>query len=267
MSRFQHQSPHLAHSFFESATPVSAWLAGLLAADGNIRSDLGAWSLSQSGDHGRVLVQQVAQMIGYGLPVSTSKTQGADSHSISVTSRQMVADLVAYYQVTPRKTTTLQWPRPAEAAAFLRGYIDGDGCVGTYAAGSTANMLQISLVGTAEFVDGAVGAVPAVGRLQRIERCENLTDLRWNGRHAWAAGQWIYQHGEQLPVSAKATRFQQYRELLDSDPPAWFVYEKRRTWVLELLATGVAPMQVAEQTGEQFQTVYAWRKRIAEVPA
>lgn len=72
-------------------------------------------------------------MIGYEAKIASyGRNEAATTHCIRVTSPRMVAALAEHYGVTQRKTATLGRPNLAgeRAAAFLRGYIDGDGCVG-----------------------------------------------------------------------------------------------------------------------------------------
>lgn len=121
-------------------------------------------------------------------------------------------------------------------------------------------MLSISFVGTRAFISGALEAAPPANlRVHRIDRCPNLMDARWNGRYAWAAGQWLYQHGSAIPISRKSERFIEYGERLSTEPPEWMTTQQRRKRALDLLSAGSQPMRVAEVTGESFQAVYRWR--------
>lgn len=262
MVKFIHQSPNLRHDLFEDGNLEADWLAGLVAADGCVASNGHSWSFSQSGPSGLQLMEDVTAVIRYEASISSYKPSvGKVSHSITVTSPRMVAALADVYAVTPRKTTSLRWPglTGERAAAFLRGYIDGDGSIGVYRVGRTPAMLLVSFVGTTAFVDAAVDTIPVPGRTCRIKRCVDLVDARWSGRYGWALGQWVYQHSSSLPVSAKFVRFAEYGFLVAHNPPAWMTSTDRRSRVHELLAAGVLPMQVAELTGERFQTVYRWR--------
>lgn len=260
--QFVHLSPNLRHDFFEFPSLHADWVAGLIAADGNVRNER-VWSISQSGDHGRRLVEQVASIVRSEASISTYQPQsGALAHKLTVSSPSMVTSLQVNYGISQRKTVNLLWPdlTDGRAAAFLRGYVDGDGCVGIYQVGTPhAPMLSISLVGTSSFVFGARSVVPSAARVWKIDRCADLTDLRWSGRFAWAAGQWLYQHSTSLPATVKSSRFAGYGLHLLADPPAWHQRSARRQRVEELLAAGVAPMRIAEMTGEKFQTVYKWR--------
>lgn len=99
----------LDHNFFRSGSLRADWLAGLIAADGHIKS-ASAWNLSQSGAHGRDLIEIVRSLVGHQLTVSRCQpTKGSEAFSIYVPSPQMVSDLADIYGVHPRKSLTA-WP-------------------------------------------------------------------------------------------------------------------------------------------------------------
>lgn len=200
------------HSFFSSFTPESAWLAGLLAADGSVRKDGVRWSLSQSGEEGKALMEKVARLIKYHLPIRREATSGRDAFAITVTSPTMVQDLSRMYQVSQNKTYTYAFPDSIPDGYipfFLRGYVDGDGCVGWYPSPRGVPYIQISMVGTQEFINSVQHRVPVLGNIRVIARCKNLVDLRWNGRKAFEVGEYLYTSSE-APLSHKASKFLHY---------------------------------------------------------
>jgi hypothetical protein len=222
--QFAHRSPNLRHDLFDSPTPEADWLAGLLAADGCVRNGGRLWQLGQSGDHGHALIESVRVLVGSANPISThSPRGGAPAHTITITSPSMVTALAEYYGIGPRKTRTLRWPDLAgsRAAAFLRGYVDGDGTLGVYRVSRAKAMLNVAMVGTPGFVDAALSIVPSPGRRITLRHSSAIIEARWSGRYAWRACQWLYQHGDALPESAKRGRFRAYEELVRDDPPAW----------------------------------------------
>lgn len=225
--RFLVKSKSTNHNYFEAGGIQADWLAGLIAADGCIHKNKRQWSLSQSGDSGLKLVSQVAKIIDYEGKIYRTSTSGNPAHSITVTSPKMINDLKEIYSVGPQKTLTLEWPKleGERAAAYLRGYVDGDGCVGVYNVGRSPTMLSISLVATEDFVLGAENVIPPGYRLNRIARCKNLFDLRWNGRKAYYAGNWIYVHEDGLPMTKKSERFLGYGSEISGREPRWYIKE------------------------------------------
>ncbi|GAA0801965.1 hypothetical protein Sya03_05980 [Spirilliplanes yamanashiensis] len=213
----------LRHDFFTAGGDDAVWLAGVLAADGCISTDRKRWHLAQSGDHGRSLIERARALTNHHLVVGVHRPQaGRPSHAITAHSPEMVRDLEDRYGIVPRKTVSYRWPDlpAASRRPFLRGYVDGDGCVGIYPTPQGNPMLHLSLVGTPDFIDGAMGTIPAAGRRRRIERCVALAEARYNGRHAWAAATWLYAD-EHLFRGRKWQVFRRYAALLANDPPRW----------------------------------------------
>lgn len=232
-----------------------------MAADGSVLKSKIGWTLSQSGNHGYELIDKVKSILNYGLPIRTHKTAYADAHSITVISRQMVSDLANRFLIMPNKTLTLRWPvlKGLEAAYFLRGYIDGDGCVNKYPNGRNgADMLSISFVGTKEFISGARDTVHSKGRVQVIQRCENLVDLRWSGRFALDAGNWIYQSEQTIPITPKAQRFLDYKNQIALNQPEWLKVQIKRAEARKMFMAGVQIAKIARQIEVHIRTIYRW---------
>ncbi|MFJ6559922.1 hypothetical protein ACIQMV_08575 [Streptomyces sp. NPDC091412] len=252
----------MRHGIFAEQAPESHWLAGLVAADGSVKGDR-AWTLSQSGDEGRATIERVRTLTGHRLTVSErTPLRGRTAHVIYVPSRQMVADLQRQYGIGPRKTLTYTWPglNGAAAADFLAGYIDGDGCVGEYRTPKGEPFLHISFVGTTEFMANAVTAIPADGKLHRLSQCKNLAEVRYSGRHAWAAGAWLYAS----PTAQESRKYRAYEAHVTTARPAWKVMAERRERVRQALDSGLSLRATAAATGEHLGTVCAWKKQFTE---
>lgn len=251
----------MRHGIFAEQTPESRWLAGLVAADGCVKGDR-SWTLTQSGDEGRATVEHVRSLTGHRLGVhERTPAKGKTAHTIYVPSREMVADLQRHYGIGPRKTLTYRWPGLGGGAAadFLAGYIDGDGCVGTYRTPKGEPFLHISFVGTIEFMADAQGAIPAEGKLRRLMRCKNLAEIRYSGRHAWTAGAWLY-----ASEAARTSRKHRiYESHVTTARPAWLLADERRERVRHALASGLSLRATAAQTGVHLGTVCAWKKQFA----
>lgn len=257
------EAKFLRHEFFRDPTPESDWLAGLIAADGNISGK--SWTLAQSSDYGRAMVEHVSLLVDHRLTLSSSqpKMKNANrSHSIYVPSSQMTNDLWELYGIGPRKTLTYGWPAldGARAANFLRGYIDGDGCVGKY---HKTQHLTIALVGTAEFIQGLQGVVPIKGATHVIKRCKNLVDLRFNGRKAWAVGEWIYGDESLYP----SPKFCRYLDCVQNDRPLWLRNDERRQRVKDLLVAGHTLTETAKLTETDLTVICHWKRKWREEAA
>lgn len=127
-SSFQLGAESVRHDYFaEASTPVEAYLLGLLAADGCVVDD-GRISLELV-DKDRELVELLRDQIAPAVRITERSTRTSDRVCLCVVSRKMAADL-ASYEVTPRKTFTLQWPQrlaPELEGSYICGAFDGDG--------------------------------------------------------------------------------------------------------------------------------------------
>jgi hypothetical protein len=251
----------MRHGIFAEHAPESRWLAGLVAADGCVKGDR-SWTLTQSGDAGQATIEHVRSLTGHRLGVyEHTPKRGNAAYTIYVPSREMVADLWRHYGIGPRKTLTYTWPGLAgEAAAdFLAGYIDGDGCVGTYRTPKGEPFLHISFVGTPEFMAAATAAIPADGTLHRLTRCKNLSEARYSGRHAWTAGAWLYASA----AARQSRKYPTYQAHVTTARPAWLLTDERRERVRQTLASGLSLRATAAQAGVHLSTVCAWKKQFA----
>lgn len=254
----------LNHRFFSDSTPNSRWLAGLIAADGCVNER--AWTIAQSGDHGMRMIEHVRHLTNHRLSVTaTHRKRGAVSYGIYAPSAQMVNDLSTVYGIEPRKTLTYGWPGIEADVAhdFVRGYIDGDGCVGVYTNTKGISFLHISLVGTESFIEGARSTIPANGRVTHIARCKNLFELRFSALHAWDAGRWIYQTADLYPSKKYAT----FRECVSGPAPTRLRQRDLREQGLEMFRSGGTVSEVAAATGVAYRLAWQWRKKNLEVPA
>ncbi|RSM56626.1 hypothetical protein DMB66_33545 [Actinoplanes sp. ATCC 53533] len=255
------------HDIFGTASAESAWLAGLIAADGNISPDLKRVGLAQSGTRGRLLIEEARRITAHtGTVSATQPAKGNVSYGITIGSTKMIEDLRDKYGITPRKTLTYKWPPcdPSLVSPFLRGYVDGDGCVGIYPTPQGNPMLHLSFVGTPSFIQGAMAAIPAHGRCRVITRCKSLQEARYHGRHAWAAATWLYADTG-LIRSAKQQAFAHYQQLLRTDPPKWHTWAIERQRILTLMKAGKTPVQIAAETGLPVSRIYnlGWQTRKA----
>lgn len=130
-------------SYFKDLDSQVCYWAGLLAADGSIKvnSDKSASVKLKLADKDKILIERFRDAVKY-----TGKIYSSIEHlngnkypqsAIVVTSWQWVRDLKINFNITPRKTHTLQPPNITDLElikAFIVGYIDGDGNIG-YAGG------------------------------------------------------------------------------------------------------------------------------------
>ena len=113
---------------FMQWSPELAYFLGLFTADGNVQTETGQVSFVSTDLSN---TQFVADFLAEGVPIRTSLTAaGRTAYRMSLWSKN-VADELARYGVTDRKSFTARIPvMPFDLSRhYLRGLIDGDGYV------------------------------------------------------------------------------------------------------------------------------------------
>lgn len=126
----------LKPELFDTWTPESAWVTGLLLADGSITTNNN--HLMALGLIDLETIEKVADIIGY--PRESiyyiERSSGHHYYQIQSGNRNLIEKLIRL-GVTPRKSSTVRLPQHPEHMSphLLRGYFDGDG---SYSKGSSA---------------------------------------------------------------------------------------------------------------------------------
>ncbi|MGG7534653.1 hypothetical protein [Rhizobium sp. 12,4] len=163
---------------FDGAAPDSRWALGLMAADGNVRSAAAQVRFGQGAKNKDILDAMKAHIGHEGEPSYQAST---NSYMMSWTSGRHVDDL-AVYGVVDAKSLSFALPEiDLMSFDFLRGYIDGDGCVGYYSNGTHRKYLHVSWVGTAEFINQCQDWLPIQGKTRSLG---NVTEIRFSGTKA-----------------------------------------------------------------------------------
>jgi hypothetical protein len=116
-------------NFFSEPNILNSYWAGFIAADGcistvNLLIDIHLRDIEH--------LEQLKTDLNYTGNVTVSKRNSA---KLQVRDKKIVEDLKKNFNITERKTHTLQPPMIEEIdyiKAFIIGYIDGDGCIGYY---------------------------------------------------------------------------------------------------------------------------------------
>ena len=162
--------------------------------------------------------------------------------------------------ITPAKSLTYEYPDGLSTElipSFIRGYIDGDGTVGTYDNGKGCKSLIICFVGTKNFINSVASIIPVSGLIRQL-KARNCWEIRWNGKKAIEVGQWVYSD-QSLYKSEKTKRFLQnlsFGKVFRNDCCA-----EQRECALKLLAKGTSATKTAKIVGVAWQTIYKWRKK------
>jgi hypothetical protein len=130
------------NDFFAVPNILSSYWAGFIAADGCIRgSYLSIQLKSEDGYHLERFAEDTGftGRVAYAPPKKKKhkingrvvNSSGSAQISVSCCSR-WAADLLEHYSITPKKSLTLEHPKSLDwqcSLAFIKGYLDGDGCV------------------------------------------------------------------------------------------------------------------------------------------
>jgi|SRR3954463_5184659 hypothetical protein len=195
------------HEYFsELRVPVSAYVAGLLAADGNVLARQRRVSLELC-TRDEQLVHLTRDEIAPGFPVRRRvRPNGTESTILAVTSAQMCADL-GRLGITPRKSLTLEWPEMKHELLrhFLLGYFDGDGFI-TRSRNGAYVYLRWALLGTYGFLSAAMQFIAretgVTLRSARRHGERSVHKLAINGADALVVDEWLHR-GTELGLSRK----------------------------------------------------------------
>lgn len=147
----------LNENYFNIPNIENCYWAGFIAADGNIYQHPNEnWQKKLSIGLSKIDVEHLERFkndIGYtGNIHSFTSSQGRDTVSIQITSNKICDDLENNFNITQRKSNTLEPPYTLNnevlIKSFIRGYIDGDGSIGVY-----RGYGRLSILGTKKFLE------------------------------------------------------------------------------------------------------------------
>lgn len=206
----------MASDFFSRWSAPMAYLLGYWFADGNIYSQpsCGGYTVS-IGSKDVAHLELLRETIGLG---RLTRITGSDVFKLVICRKAMYEDLVRLGG-SERKSLTLTWPAvPDEYLAhFVRGYVDGDGCLSWHRPGSTLCPM-ITAVGTCEFLCGMAQAIQCTAGIPApiVHPSEkgNTQTFRtaWYGLRAKCLAIWLYHQHSGLALDRKATLAQAFAE-------------------------------------------------------
>ncbi len=197
--------------YFDTWTPNMAYSLGWIWADGSIDKPL--WTLilnCHSKDEAVILAMREDMKSGHTIHRRPANQEGGRNNgprtTLSIGSSKLVACLHDRHGLRPGKTyLDLPFPEvPDEYLPhFVRGYIDGDGCVNYYAKNGT---LTVNMVGTRQFLAGMqdriCSALP-VGR-NKISVQGSICSIQWARREdVRLLANWLYPPGDYIFLARK----------------------------------------------------------------
>jgi len=167
-------SAEVDHAFFSKVTPLSSYIAGFIAADGCIVNDRVLQVSVNVKD--QVHLQKMLKHMKSNANLGYGKDNTA---KFSIPSTQIAADLLRHYNITPRKSLTLEPPNITgkdNIKAFISGYIDGDGCFryGSRSKDGNWKYLVLEVIGTRRFLEWMNNNLPVTGSVRDIDTYARL---------------------------------------------------------------------------------------------
>lgn len=214
--------------FFDSWSPASAWVVGLIASDGCIHNRLQSWAITMAD---RDCLKQVAELIDYEGPIS--KATHTTCYILRVGSTFMVRRLLEI-GLTPAKSLTLKYPELPDNMHrhFIRGYFDGDGCISIQKPRSKKTNLYTARVtfstGSPDFANSLIDVLNDIGieaelRIRksgirnfgdRASKCAAGYDVRVGGYYAKQLFEYFYEGiPDNLSMARKRIKYQEWYDV------------------------------------------------------
>lgn len=204
------------YNFFSKWTPESAYLFGLIMADGHIRikelHGMNCMSIQLAG-YDLELLEKIKALLQYEGNIETSQVTG--KVRLQVNNAKIVQDLINLGMPQENKTFEAKWPEslPKELEShFVRGLLDGDGTICQCANRSS---LTISFLGTFSLMASLNDALPTVRKNHICDRASyknggaNVFNIRYGSRKDTKnILDWIYKDA----TIYLERKYQKYRE-------------------------------------------------------
>lgn len=246
-------------NFLSNLYAPQYWFIGLMASDGNVSKN--QFSLSQSGDDGKILIEYVNKMLKSNYKICEIKTDCKISYSLHITSKKIINKLKKF-NIIPNKTLIYKYPTniPLKyVSCFLAGYVEGDGCI-TITKGKNGNgCLCASFVGTKDFIYSVSELIPIKGSVRK-HNSSSVYEIRWNGEKAIKFCDWLYSN-KSLYHSYKYKNYIKGKEIFENSPKE--KYRKIKEQVLSDFKNKniVSIAEYIKNFDINERTIYAWRKK------
>jgi IS30 family transposase len=221
-------------TFFSQENEASFYLAGFIAADGNIHHSNKNYNL-----HIRLSIHDENHVVKlHNLLKSNSKIQTQLNHEsyinsqkiisstkgFTICSKQIYDDLIKKFNITENKSLTLKFPEHLKnhklIPHFIRGYFDGDGSWTIRNPNEINKQSKINIgfeiLGTENFISNIQDILIRDLKLKtnKIEQKENIYRLRYSGnRLSSLIGDWMYKDAT-IYLNRKYERYQLAKSLL-----------------------------------------------------
>ena len=176
-------------NYFSIPNIENSYWAGFIAADGNISTRISSNKILTIGlsikdkKHLENFKSSIKYSGNIKEKINTVKGKKYKTCYIYLYSaNQICNDLLLNFNITPRKSLTLQPPNLIELEhqlAYIIGYIDGDGCI-SYCRNK---YLRLQLIGTNNFLQWINTIYNNIGHIRKVKNT-NIYELAYNGQNA-----------------------------------------------------------------------------------
>jgi len=197
----------------------SAYILGFISADGGVFDN--ALTIGQSSDKGKELLEWIKSKLDSD-HVLYYRPPKKETHNycnvLTITSPKIVSDL-NNFNIDEQKKYNYKFPDNLNLnlfKQFLRGYFDGDGCVGVYDEKGERNgkiylsrYLKLSFYGTIDFIEKCKVLIPIKGHIT-YSKNKTHCEIIWTNKKAREFGKWLFENNNQLPLYVKSKKYFEY---------------------------------------------------------
>jgi intein/homing endonuclease len=204
---------------------AGAYLLGFISADGGVYKN--KLTIAQSGDNGKLLLEWIKNNLNSTHKLSIrcgKKITHRDAHILTITSPQLISDLRGF-NISENKKNNMSFPESLNSKylkSYIRGYFDGDGCVGVYIEKKIKNnkayyskYLKLSFYGTFNFIS-KINELLSESLKGRIQKYGIHCEIIWTNKKARDFGKWLFENNSQLPDYSKNIKYLKYIEEYDN---------------------------------------------------
>lgn len=200
------------YDYFKTWNPNMAYIFGFIAADGNISIEPKILNITQSIKDYYILNKMKNEFKSKrDIHVQPNKI----CHLV-IRCGEMVDDLIKL-GIEPCKSLTMKWFTTIPDAYlnhFIRGYLDGDGCVCTYTRKCRGTVLEVSFLGTRDFLEGMSKEISRMVGIKIIKVFDitnnKIKRMKYSGNTAVKLLNWLYQDNPEMYLIRKRNKFIEY---------------------------------------------------------
>lgn len=210
--------------FFNEYNKISAYWAGFIAADGNIRSNKKCIQIGLS-NKDRDHLKKFSNAIKFTGPLYYYKK--TNEISIHVAGEWFIKDLFEKYEISPKKSLIINFPKnlPKELwPHFIRGYFDGDGSINSV---DNCSSVVVSFVGCHLIIKKIRDALHEKLCLSIFDgiyhkaplhdtKSKKVKQFAYSGRNAKKILRWMYNDtDESIRLERKYNRYLEWEDKAD----------------------------------------------------